>query len=85
MMWHHRIGAGVTRYNPYSIHIGLAKRAREGYGYSDNDIHPRHLHSHQLWASEIPSVESPVMSRNMAQAGQLREKMSPLMWLNFFP
>jgi hypothetical protein len=55
-----------------------------GYGDSDNDIHPKRQCSHQLQAGEIPSVESPVMSRHMAQAGRLREKVSPLMRLDFF-
>jgi hypothetical protein len=56
--------------------------AQEGYG--DSDIHPKRQCSHQFQAGEIPSVQSPVMSRNMARAGRLREKVSPLMRLDFF-
>jgi hypothetical protein len=61
--------------------------AQEGYGNSNNGIHPKHQRSHQLRAGEIPSVESSVMSRNMAQAqaGQLREKVLTLTQLYFSP
>ncbi len=34
---------------------------------TNDSIHPRHLSSHPLWGSEILSVKSPIMSRNMAQ------------------
>jgi hypothetical protein len=44
------------------------------YADIDNSIHPRRLSSHRLWVTEIPSVESPVTSRNMTQAAQLPEK-----------
>jgi len=45
-----------------------------GYADSDNGIHPRRPSSHRLWASEIPSIKSPIMSCNTAQAAQLPEK-----------
>lgn len=45
-----------------------------GYSDSDKGIHPRHLSSHGLWASEIPSIKSPIMSCDMAQAAQLLGK-----------
>jgi len=49
-----------------------------GYADSDNGIYPRHPSSHWLQVSEIPSVESPVMSHNIAQAAWLPKKNSPL-------
>ncbi len=85
MAWHHPIGGDTTSYNPYPLSTGLARRAQDGYADSDNGIRPRHRHSHQLQAGEIPSIESLVMSCNMAQAGQLWEKVSLLTWLDFFP
>jgi hypothetical protein len=33
---------------------------QKGYVDSENGMHPKHWHSRQLPASEIPSVESPV-------------------------
>lgn len=78
MPWHHAIGEEVAGYNPYSLCTGSARWAQEGYGNSDNGIHPKRQHSHQLWAGEIPSVKSSIMSRNMAQAGRLREKVLTL-------
>ncbi len=73
-MWNHPTSGEVTGYNPYSLHTGLARRTQEGYGNIDNGIHPRRWCCHQLWASEIPSVDSPVMICNMAQADRLWEK-----------
>jgi hypothetical protein len=64
-MWHHPIGAELTSYNPYPLCTRSARWAQEGYGDSDNDIHPKRQRSHQLQAGEIPPfIESPVMSRN---------------------
>ncbi len=65
VMWHHPIGAELTSYNPYPLCTRSARWAQEGYGDSDNDIHPKRQRSHQLQAGEIPPfIESPVMSRN---------------------
>jgi len=68
-MWHHPIGREVKGYNPYSLHTRLVRQAQEGYANIDNGIHTRRYHNHQLWASEISSIESSIMSRNMAQIG----------------
>jgi hypothetical protein len=73
-MWHHPIGREVKGYNPYPLRAGSARRAQEGHGDSDNGIHPRHRCSQQLWAGEIPSIESWFMSPNTARASQLGEK-----------
>jgi hypothetical protein len=43
-------------------------------GYADSGMYPRHPSDYWLQASEIPSVESWVMSRNMAQAARLPQK-----------
>jgi hypothetical protein len=45
-----------------------------GYADNNNGIHPRCPSGHQLQASEISSVQSPIMSRNMAWAPWLLEK-----------
>jgi hypothetical protein len=81
--WHHPIGGEVTGYYPYPLRIGWARWAQAGYGDSDNGICPRCRHSHQLWAGGILSIESLITSRNMARAGRLRDKVSPLTWLDF--
>ncbi|CAK9218933.1 unnamed protein product [Sphagnum troendelagicum] len=53
----------VSGYNPYLVRTGSVGQTGTGdYADSNNSIHPRHLSSHRLWASEIPFVESPVMS-----------------------
>jgi hypothetical protein len=74
------------RLQPASAVYQVGQTGAGGYADSDKGIHPRHPSSHQLWASEIPSVKSPVMSCNMAQAAQLSEKKNPsLPWFVFFP
>jgi hypothetical protein len=76
-MWHHPIGGEVKGYNPYWLRTGSARRAQEGHGGSDNGIHPKHRHSQQLWAGEIPSIESwVIMSPNTARASQLGGKVA---------
>jgi hypothetical protein len=82
--WHHLIGREVAGHNPYPLCTGLARWAQEGYGDSDDSIHRKCGRSHQLQAGEIPSVESPVMTRNTAWAGRLCEKVSLLKRLNFY-
>jgi hypothetical protein len=43
----------------------------EGYGESDNGIHPKCRRTHQLQVGEILSIKSPTMFRNtlLGQAG----------------
>ncbi len=74
MVWHHPIGGKVSSYNLYLLHTGLAKIGEGGYeDNNNNNIHPRHSNSHWLWAGEISSFKSPVMSHNKAQVSWLRE------------
>jgi hypothetical protein len=63
------------RLQPVSAVFWVGQTGAWGYADSNNSIHPRCLSSHWLWAGEIPSIESLVMSRNTPQAAQLR---SPL-------
>jgi hypothetical protein len=44
-----------------------------GYEDNNNNIHPRHSNSHWLWAGEISSFKSLVMSHNKAQVSWLPE------------
>ncbi len=63
MVWHHPIGGEV-------LGLGLG-RPDESMGLcktNDNSIHPRRLSSHPLQVSEIPSINSSIMSGNTAQA-----------------
>jgi hypothetical protein len=55
-MWHYPIGEEVTGYNPYLLCTGSTRWVQEGFGASDNEIHPkrRQRHSHQLRAGGIP-------------------------------
>ncbi len=66
--------AKMCRLQPASAAYWVGETGGGGYADSDNSIHPRRPSSHRLWASEIPSVKSPVISCNMAQAAQLLEK-----------
>jgi hypothetical protein len=43
------------------------------YEDSNNNIHLRRSNSHRLWAGEILSIKSLVMSHNMAQVSWLLE------------
>jgi len=70
--WHHPIGREVTGYSPLSAVYWVGQMGTGGlWQQPHNGIHPKRERNHQLLAGEIPSLKSPVMSCNMAQAGRL--------------
>jgi len=72
------------RLQPVSAPNLVGQAGAGGPADSDNGIHPRHPSSHWLWASEILSIKSPVMSCNTVRAVWLLENNSPLLWLICF-
>jgi hypothetical protein len=56
------------RLQPVSAAYWVGQMGAGGYADSDKGMYPRHPSSHWLQVIEIPSVESWVMSLNMAQA-----------------